>query len=60
MAVESVSPSPTNDDDVERLSEQLKRQVALAKDRISDRYGKLMEARSFESKPPPRAKVSDS
>ena len=34
--------------DVERLSAELREQVQLAKDRISERYGKLMEPRSFE------------
>ena len=32
------------DHDVERLSEDLKRQVEQAKERISDRYGKLMKS----------------
>ena len=35
------------DDEVERLSWELKEQVHRAKDRISDRYGKLMEEPSF-------------
>ena len=34
---------------LERLSQDLKDQVQMAKDRISDRYAKLIEERSFES-----------
>lgn len=42
-----VEPAPS-DREIERLSEQLKDQMRFAKDRISDRYAKLMEERSFE------------
>ncbi len=45
---ESVSPPLAPDDQIERLSEQLKQEVELAKERISDRYGKLMEPRTFD------------
>ena len=38
------------DQDVERLSEDLKQQVERAEERISERYGKLVEPRSFEPK----------
>jgi hypothetical protein len=34
--------------EIERLSEELRDQMRFAKERISDRYGKLMEERSFE------------
>ncbi len=34
--------------ELERLSQDLKDQVQMAKDRISDRYAKLIEERSFE------------
>jgi hypothetical protein len=49
-----VAPQPNPDDqeqDVERLSAELKAQVERAKERISDRYGKLIEGRSFQPKP---------
>ena len=36
------------DREIERLSEDLRSQMRFAKERISDRYGKLMEERSFE------------
>jgi hypothetical protein len=36
---------------IERLSEDLKDQMRLARDRIADRYAKLMEDRSFEPLP---------
>ncbi len=36
-----------SDEEVERLSRELKEQVHRAKDRISDRYSKLMEEPSF-------------
>ena len=46
------SDIPANSVDVEReldrLSNELKDQVQMAKDRLSDRYVKLMEQRSFE------------
>jgi len=48
MRPESAPKPSATEDEVERLSEDLKQQVELAKDRISDRYGKLMETRSFE------------
>jgi hypothetical protein len=34
---------------IERLSEDLKDQMRLARDRIADRYVKLMEERAFET-----------
>jgi hypothetical protein len=34
--------------EIERLSEELKEQVQMAKDRLSDRYAKLMEQRTFD------------
>ncbi len=34
--------------ELDRVSQDLKDQVRMAKDRISDRYAKLMEERSFE------------
>ena len=34
--------------DVEQLSRELREQMKLAKDRISDRYAKLIEPRSFD------------
>ncbi len=34
--------------ELERLSNDLKDQMRFAKERISDRYAKLMEERSFE------------
>jgi hypothetical protein len=36
------------EEELDRLSRDLKRQVELAKARISDRYGKLVERRSFD------------
>ncbi len=36
---------------LERLSEDLKDQMRMARDRLSDRYAKLMEDRSFEPLP---------
>jgi len=36
---------------IERLSEDLKDQMRMARDRIADRYTKLMEDRSFEPTP---------
>ena len=45
---DSSSQPDAREEDVERLSEDFKQQVELAKARISDRYGKLMETRSFE------------
>ena len=50
MSAESNDPVEA-DREVERLSVELKQQVQLAKDRISDRYAKLIEEPSFE--PPP-------
>ncbi len=38
------------DQDVERLSADLKQQVERAKERISERYSKLVERRSFSPK----------
>jgi hypothetical protein len=47
------NPQPgAYDEDVERLSNELKQQVKRAKARISDRYGKLMEPRSFATERP--------
>jgi hypothetical protein len=37
-----------NERELDRLSQELKDQVRMAKDRLSDRYVKLMEQRSFE------------
>ena len=34
--------------EIERLSEDLKDQMRFAKERIADRYAKLMEERSFK------------
>ncbi len=47
---ESVSPVEP-EGRIERLSEDLKDQMRMARDRIADRYAKLMEERTFE--PPP-------
>ena len=44
---ESVEPEGR----IERLSEDLKDQTRMARDRIADRYAKLMEERTFD--PPP-------
>ncbi len=41
---------PPTEQDVERLSRELREQAMLARDRIRDRYAKLMEPRSFDSK----------
>jgi hypothetical protein len=38
-----------DDSEAERLSRELREQVKLAKDRISDRYAKLVETRSSGS-----------
>jgi hypothetical protein len=41
-------PSPASSDaEIERVSAELKAQARNAKERIRERYGKLMEARSF-------------
>jgi hypothetical protein len=45
---ESLSQPPSSDIEVERLSVELRDQIRNAKDRISERYGKLMEPRFFE------------
>jgi hypothetical protein len=37
--------------EIERLSEDLRDQMRIARDRIADRYAKLMEERSFEPMP---------
>ncbi len=42
------------DREVERLSEQFKDQVRLARERIADRYGKLIEGRSFDPADKPK------
>ena len=48
MKTEPSNPQPgAYDQDVERLSEDLKHQARRAKARISERYGALVEARSF-------------
>jgi len=36
---------------LERLSQDLRDQMRMARDRIADRYAKLMEERSFEAPP---------
>ena len=41
------APEPS-EREIERLSEDLRDQMRFAKERISDRYAKLMEERSFE------------
>ncbi len=42
-------PHPSQpEQELDRISQDLKVQVRMAKDRISDRYAKLMEKRSFE------------
>jgi hypothetical protein len=41
---------PPPEPDVAQLSEELKAQVSLAKDRISDRYSKLMEGLAAKRK----------
>ncbi len=42
-------PRPSQpEQELDRLSQDLKDQVQMAKERISDRYAKLMEERSFE------------
>ncbi len=43
------------EDEVERLSQELKQQVGRAKARISERYAKLIEPRSFEPRPKRKA-----
>ncbi len=48
--VPHAEPQPS-EREMELLSEQLKDQMRFAKERISDRYGKLMEERSFEPGP---------
>jgi hypothetical protein len=50
--------------EAERLAEELKQQVQLARDRVSDRYAKLIEGRSFESGragsgQPPKSRLPD-
>jgi hypothetical protein len=42
--------TPPTEQDVERLSSELREQARLARDRIRDRYAKLMEPRSFDTK----------
>ena len=42
-----LEPQPS-EGEIERLSKDLKDQMRFAKERISDRYAKLMEERSFE------------
>jgi hypothetical protein len=39
---------PPTEQDVERLSKELREQARRAKDRIRERYSKLMEPRSFD------------
>ncbi len=42
------TPKTAADQELDRISQDLKEQVRMAKDRISDRYAKLMEERSFD------------
>ncbi len=48
MPTDTTPPIPETDQELDRISQDLKEQVRMAKDRISDRYAKLMEERSFE------------
>ncbi len=48
MSPESPAAPEQPEGEIERLSEELKNQMRFAKERISDRYAKLMEERSFE------------
>ena len=54
MPREPHAESNTSEREIERLSEQLKDQMRFAKDRIADRYAKLMEERSFDPEDPAR------
>lgn len=41
--------SEDNERELDRVSQDLKDQVQMAKERLSDRYAKLMEQRCFET-----------
>ena len=51
MPPEAPAHTLETEGEIERLSENLKDQMRLARDRIADRYAKLMEERSFEAPP---------
>ncbi len=51
MPTNTFADSARSDRQIERLSEDLKGQMRLARDRIADRYAKLMEERSFSPLP---------
>ena len=46
---------PDVEQEFERLAQDLRSQMRAARERISDRYAKLMEERSFEPKKTPDA-----
>ena len=48
MSRETHAEPEPSEREIERLSEDLREQMRFAKERIADRYTKLMEERSFE------------
>ncbi len=49
MPTQNAPDTGQTDQELDRISQDLREQVRMAKDRISDRYAKLMEERSFDT-----------